>query len=269
LVLGDTTTAFVAGLAAHYAGIPVGHVEAGLRTYDWHNPFPEESNRQMLSRISTWCFAPTTQSQTHLRNEQIPVSRIHVTGNTGIDALVQVLGESVPETAIPPYLLVTLHRRESFGEPLLEVLGAVKEFLRVEPEVTVIWPVHPNPTVRAMADRVFGNHPRVQLIAPQTYSAFAKWMRGAKLILTDSGGVQEEAPSLGKRVLVARDTTERPEAVDSGHNRLVGRKHDTVLHELQRAWHEPAYTGPIPAGNPFGDGRASERIVNILEQTLE
>jgi UDP-N-acetylglucosamine 2-epimerase (non-hydrolysing) len=266
LVQGDTTTAFVAGLAAYYRKIPVGHVEAGLRTYDFDNPFPEEANRQMVDRIATWLFPPTETSKQNLLSERIDESKIHVTGNTGIDALIWALEQYPTPNDLSPYVLITVHRRESFGEPLRGILEGVRDFLDAEPDARAIWPVHPNPNVGGIADAVLGDHPRVRRIAPQDYASFAGLMAGSRVILSDSGGVQEEAPTLGKRVLVARETTERPEAVTTGHNRLVGRQRADVARELRRAW-QPA-DGPTDRTNPYGDGQASRRIAAILAADL-
>ncbi len=269
LVQGDTTTALAAGLAAYYSGVPVGHIEAGLRTYDLDNPFPEEANRQMVDRICRWCFPPTAESRDHLLAERIRADRIHVTGNTGIDGLLWALDRAAPPQVNKPFVLMTLHRRESFGEPLREVLGGLLDFLQVTPDAQVVWPVHPNPAVGKIADAVLGGQERVVRLPPQEYLAFAGLMAKCRVILSDSGGIQEEAPSLGKRVLVARDTTERPEAVRTGQNRLVGRERSRVAAELVRAWEEPEYTGPLPAPNPYGDGHASRRIADILAKDLD
>jgi UDP-N-acetylglucosamine 2-epimerase (non-hydrolysing) len=268
LVQGDTTTAFASGLAAYYSKIPLGHIEAGLRTYDHENPFPEEANRQLVDRISTWCFPPTETSKKNLLNEQIDPKKIHVTGNTGIDALLWALGKS-ESIQQKPQLLVTLHRRESFGEPLREILNGIIDFLKMTPDAQVIWPVHPNPNVREIADQILTDHKRIQRIDPQEYFSFARLMAESRLILSDSGGVQEEAPSLGKRVLIARDSTERPEAVVSGQNRLVGRNRIKIKEELSKAWLEPPYSGQIPASNPYGNGQASKKITFLLENMLK
>lgn len=262
LVQGDTTTALAAGLAAFYAGVPVGHVEAGLRTHDLANPFPEEANRQLLGRLARWHFAPTAAAADNLRAEGV-TGGVSVVGNTGVDALLDVVGRDDPE---PGGVLVTLHRRESFGEPLRAVLAGLVDFLAATPDATALWPVHPNPAVGA-ASAEFA-HPRLMLTEPKGYAEFARLMAGCRLILTDSGGVQEEAPSLGKRVLVARDTTERPEAVAAGLNRLVGRDRGRVAAELARAWAEPPYAGPLPAPNPYGDGKAAGRIAAALRAEL-
>ncbi|HEY5179517.1 MAG TPA: UDP-N-acetylglucosamine 2-epimerase (non-hydrolyzing) [Dermatophilaceae bacterium] len=271
LVQGDTTTAFATALAAYHLGIPVGHVEAGLRTYDDLNPFPEEANRQLIARLTRWSFAPTELAKQNLLAERIDAGRIHVTGNTAVDSVLWMLEHrdepaSAPEHA--PYLLLTLHRRESFGEPLRDILGAVTDFLVCEPAAEVVWPVHPNPAVRALATELFEHHPRVHLVAPLDYDVFASTLADARTILSDSGGVQEEAPSLGKRVLIARETTERPEAVHSGHNVIVGRERARIRSALLAAWHDPPYRGPLPSPNPYGDGHAATRIAKILTNDL-
>lgn len=268
LVQGDTTTSLAAGLAAFYQRVPVGHVEAGLRTYDFDNPFPEEANRQMVDRISRWCFVPTAEAREQLRAERIPEDQTHVTGNTGIDALLWALKRTASAPAASPFVLMTLHRRESFGLPLREVLGGLLDFLTATPGARVVWPVHPNPAVVATAKEVLGGNPRVHTTPPQEYLTFAGHLATCRVILTDSGGIQEEAPSLGKRVLIARETTERPEAVRTGQNRLIGRSRARVFEELCRAWDEPAYAGPLPAPNPYGDGQASRRIAEVLVRDL-
>lgn len=268
LVQGDTTSALAAGLAAFYHRIPVGHVEAGLRTDDFDHPFPEEANRQLVDRISRWCFAPTDAARQNLLRENIPADRIVITGNTAIDALMDVLRDRNHSESAGPYVLVTLHRRESFGGPLRAVASGLLDFLRTTPNARAVWTVHPNPAIRQLLQDVLAESDRVTLLPPQGYPAFARLVAGCRVILTDSGGVQEEAPSLGKRVLVARETTERPEAVATGQNRLIGRSRQRVAEELARAWGEPAYTGPLPAVNPFGDGMAAGRVVERLRRDL-
>jgi UDP-N-acetylglucosamine 2-epimerase (non-hydrolysing) len=268
LVQGDTTTALAAALASFFTKIPLGHVEAGLRTYDFENPFPEEANRQLVDRISTWCFAPTQAARDNLISERIPADRVHVTGNTGIDALLWALERLAPAATADQYILMTLHRRESFGPPLRDVLGGLIDFLATVPEASVVWPVHPNPAVQATAREVLAGNGRVRMIPPQEYLTFAGHMAKCRFILTDSGGIQEEAPSLGKRVLIARETTERPEAVRTGQNRVIGRDRKRVSEELWRAWHEPSFTGTVPAPNPYGDGQASARVVDVLQREL-
>lgn len=264
LVQGDTTTAFAGALAAYYQRIPLGHVEAGLRSNDLNHPFPEEANRQMIDRISRWCFAPTTTAAENIYRENIPANRVFVTGNTGIDALLQVLALVKTAKTAVPYVLVTLHRRESFGAPLREVTGGLHDFLEAVPNARAIWTMHPNPAIKNVIRDLTSTQERVTLLPPQNYGSFARLMAESRLILSDSGGVQEEAPSLGKTVLVARETSERQEALATGQNRLVGRTRAKVSAELQRAWYELAYTGSLPAPNPFGDGLASTRILNVL-----
>ena len=273
LVQGDTTTAFAAALCAYHLHIPVGHVEAGLRTYDHGNPFPEEANRQLVDRLSRWCFVPTEAARRNLLAERIDETAIHITGNTSVDSLLWTLNREGAGEREAPGLLVTLHRRESFGEPLRGLLGAVRDFLAATPDATAVWPVHPNPNVRRVADEVLAGEDRIRLAPPMDYLSFARALAGCRLVLTDSGGIQEEAPSLGKTVLVARETTERPEALEGAHgegrNRLVGRSREKVARALAGAWREEPYAGPLPAPNPYGDGRAGERIADILKLDLE
>jgi UDP-N-acetylglucosamine 2-epimerase (non-hydrolysing) len=267
LVQGDTTTVLAAALAAYHLGIPVGHVEAGLRTYDHTNPFPEEANRQLVDRLATWCFVPTEGSRAHLLAERIEPARIHVTGNTVVDAMVWAAARS--RFRCPPNtVLVTLHRRESFGQPLRQILLGVRDFLDAVPEARVLWPLHPNPHVGEAAREVLADHARVQIVSPLDYLDLAGALASCRLVLTDSGGLQEEGPSLGKVVLVAREVTERPEGLAQGRNRLVGRTREGVRTAMEQAWSEPAYTGPIPAPNPYGDGHAGARIAGILEAAL-
>ena len=264
LAQGDTTTTLSAALCAYHLGIPVGHVEAGLRTYDHSNPFPEEANRQLVDRLSRWCFAPVESARDNLLAERIPAERIHLTGNTAVDALLWMVQRLPPPPPNPASVLITLHRRESFGEPLAEIVRGIRDFLHAVPEATIHWPVHPNPNVLRTVETVLNGSDRVRLTAPLGYAQFAAALAASRLVLTDSGGIQEEGPSLGKIVLVARDTTERPEGLIAGRNRLVGRTREGVLAGLMRAWGEPPYSGPLPADNPFGDGRAAERIADVL-----
>lgn len=266
LVQGDTTTVLGAALAAYHLRIPVGHVEAGLRTYDHDNPFPEEANRQLVDRLSRFCFAPTEVAREQLISERIDARRVTVTGNTVIDALLWARGKSTMRLE-PDTVLVTLHRRESFDGALDEILAGLGAFLERAPAARCFWPVHPNPNVVAAAARAFDGHPRVTLAKPLGYVDFAGALASARFVLTDSGGLQEEGPSLGKTVLVARDRTERPEAL-GGRNRLVGRTREAVTASLTRAWEEPPWDGPIPAPSPFGDGEAARRIVEHLEREL-
>jgi UDP-N-acetylglucosamine 2-epimerase (non-hydrolysing) len=263
VVQGDTTTAFAAALAAYHQRIPVGHVEAGLRTYDHAHPFPEEANRQMIDRLCTWCFAPTALSRDNLLAERIPKERVLVTGNTAVDALLWAVARS--QTRCPEgTVLITLHRRESFGEPLRDIALGVRDFLEATPGARALWPVHPNPNVGAVLDEVLAGCPRLERTSPMEYVAFTGVLASCRLVLTDSGGLQEEAPSLGKTVLVARETTERPEALATGQNRLAGRTRQGIRDALAASWKEPPYAGPLPAPNPYGDGRAAERIAAAL-----
>jgi UDP-N-acetylglucosamine 2-epimerase (non-hydrolysing) len=268
LVQGDTTSAVATALAAYHLRIPVGHVEAGLRTYDHDHPFPEEANRQLIARLARWSFAPTAQARQNLVDERVDPARIFVTGNTAVDSLLWMLARRPAAPPRRPYLLLTLHRRESFGAVLRGILGAVADLLDEVPDAEVVWPVHPNPQVKSLAEDILGGHPRAQLCAPLDYDAFVATLAGARAVLSDSGGVQEEAPSLGKSVLVAREVTERPEAIATGHNRLVGRDREAIRRALLAAWREPPYTGPLPAPNPYGDGTAGAQIAQILAGEL-
>jgi len=268
LVQGDTTTVLAAALAAFHLGIPVGHVEAGLRTHDLANPFPEEANRQLTDRLATWCFAPTARSAANLRREGIPEKRISITGNTAVDALLWMLElHRLSPADARPELLITLHRRESFGGALRQILLGVQDFLGATPGATALWPIHPNPTVRRTAAEVFAGDPRIRLLEPLPFAEFVALLARVRVVLTDSGGIQEEAPSLGKAVLVARETTERPEGLDAG-NRLIGRRREDVRAALASAWATSVVPERWPLPNPFGDGHAGERIVEILVRDL-
>jgi len=273
LVHGDTSTTFLASLAAFYYRIPVAHVEAGLRTYRRYAPFPEEMNRRLTGALAEYHFAPTPAAGENLRAERIPPASILVTGNTVIDALLSVASRPELEppaelTPIPPgkkVLLVTTHRRENLGRPLRQVYEALKQLLAEFPELWVVFPVHWNPQVREAATEVLGGLPRVCLLDPLDYGPFVAVMRRADLVLTDSGGIQEEAPALGKPVLVLRDATERPEAVTAGTVRLVGTDGEKIRAEVRRLLRdEAAYREMGEAVNPYGDGRAAERIVAFL-----
>jgi UDP-N-acetylglucosamine 2-epimerase (non-hydrolysing) len=268
LVQGDTTTTLAAALCAYHLEIPVGHVEAGLRTWDHRHPFPEEANRQLADRLCRWCFAPTEAARRNLLAERIDPAAIHVTGNTAVDSLLWILDKVERREPDEPYLLITLHRRESFGEPLRDLIGAVRDFLAATPEATALWPVHPNPNVGQVVEELLARVDRVRLVPPLDYVEFARALAECRIVLTDSGGIQEEAPSLGKTALVARETTERPEALEGGRNRLVGRQREEVAKALAEAWAEEPYAGPLPAPNPYGDGRAGERIAEIVAGAL-
>lgn len=276
IVQGDTSTAFVAGLAAFYEHVPVVHVEAGLRTGDLASPFPEEGNRQLLSRIAQLHLAPTGMSKANLIAEGVDVGTIAVTGNTVIDALFETVDipvefrekrvHDVVEGA-QPFVLVTAHRRESWGGPMHEAMSAVRDVALEHPELTWLVPMHRNPVVRQVVVGVLGDLPQVILCEPLDYHQFCHAMKAALLVLTDSGGVQEEAPSLGKPVLVMRDNTERPEAVDSGTVRLVGTGRAAVREWLLRLVEEPEiYSEMANAVNPYGDGRAAERSLAAISQ---
>jgi UDP-N-acetylglucosamine 2-epimerase (non-hydrolysing) len=274
LVQGDTTTALVAALAAFYRRVPVGHVEAGLRTNDRHAPFPEEINRRLVSVLTTWHFAPTPGARDALLGEGIAAANVLVTGNTVIDALRHVLATTEPPLGTLPapgrrLLLVTAHRRESFGPPLESLCRAIRRIADRHPDLEVCYPVHPNPNVREPVHRILGAHPRVQLLEPLDYVAFAHLLARADIVLTDSGGIQEEGPALGKPVLVARDVTERPEAVAAGVAELVGTDEERIVTRVGRLLDDPAaYAAMARAVSPYGDGRAGERIVGFLRARL-
>lgn len=272
LVQGDTTTVLAAALAAFYNRVRVGHVEAGLRTHDRHNPFPEEINRVLADHLADLHFAPTETARQALLGEGIAPDRIHVTGNTVIDAL-QVIVARPSNGSLASYppdkrlVLVTAHRRENFGAPFASMLAALKQIADRE-DVHLIYPVHPNPNVHGPAYETLGAHPHVTLLPPIDYLAFAHLMGRAHLILTDSGGIQEEAPGLGVPVLVMRAVTERPEAVAAGTARLVGTDTAVIVAEAFRLLDDPgAHRAMARAVNPFGDGHAAERIVSILVRT--
>ena len=278
LVQGDTTTAFAAALAAFYARIPVGHVEAGLRTWNIHSPWPEEMNRKLIGGIADLHFAPTAASRANLLREGVDPAQVHVTGNTGIDALLDAVAvlEADPDRAaslgpllsrLDParrILLVTGHRRENFDGGLERVALGLRR-LADRGDLDVVYPVHPNPVVQRAAQETLGGHPRIHLVEPLDYLPFVALMRRAAVIVTDSGGVQEEAPSLGKPVLVTRDTTERPEAVEAGTVELVGTSTERLVERAARLLDDPAaYAAMAFAHNPYGDGRAAARIAEAV-----
>jgi len=280
LVHGDTTTTMAASLAAFYQKIPVGHVEAGLRTHNIYSPWPEEINRQITSRIATLNFAPTELSRQNLLDEKIDESSIVVTGNTVIDALLsvvdkihqdealaQALDSQIPElTQKSRLLLVTGHRRENFGEGFAHICRALAELAK-SPDLQIIYPVHLNPNVQEPVYESLGSFDNIQLIEPLDYLPFVHLMNKAHIILTDSGGIQEEAPSLGKPVLVMRDTTERPEALQEGTVRLVGTDTRAIVSEVKRLLaSDKAYQTMARAHNPYGDGQAAGRIINTIEE---
>lgn len=266
---GDTTTVFGAAVCAFHRHIPFGHVEAGLRTFDLDHPFPEEGYRQMVSRITRWHFAPTESAAAALRAEGIADDRIHVTGNTSIDTLLQsVVALGPPPVTSGRLILLTAHRRENFGDPMQDIFAAVRELAERYQDLRVLYPVHPNPAVAHLAQAMLSGHPRIELCEPLDYFAFVDQMRRSTLILTDSGGIQEEAPALGKPVLVLRDTTERPEAISAGVARLVGTQTARIFEAASELLEDnTAYANMVRGTSPFGDGKAAERIVSILEST--
>ena len=275
LVQGDTTTTFAVSLAAYYLKIPVGHVEAGLRTWDKMNPYPEELNRQLTTRLTEYHFAPTEWAKRNLAAEGIKPEHIFVTGNTVIDALLMTVDQDYRfddamldsiDFKNRRVILLTSHRRENFGEPMKEIFSACKELVEKNPDVELIYPVHPNPNVRKAVQEILSNVPRVHLIEPMEYRPFVQLMNKSYLILTDSGGVQEEAPSLGKPVLVLRKTTERPEAIDAGTAKLVGTDRMQIVRTAQKLLSDPSeYRQMSMRSNPYGDGKAAQRIVDILQ----
>ncbi len=271
LVHGDTSTTFVTALACFYLHIPVGHVEAGLRTYNLESPYPEEFNRQAVSIISRLNFAPTERSRQNLLNEGKRPETIFVTGNTAIDALKTTVRENYthPEltwAAGSRLIMITAHRRENLGEPLKHMLRAIRRVVDEHPDVKAIYPIHMNPIVREEAREILNGDDRIHIIAPLDVLDFHNFLARCSLILTDSGGIQEEAPSLGKPVLVMRDTTERPEGIAAGTLKLVGTQEETIYREFTRLLTDPEeYAAMAHASNPYGDGLACRRIADILE----
>jgi len=271
LVHGDTTTTFVTAMACFYMQIPVGHVEAGLRTYNIFSPYPEEFNRQAVSIISQYNFAPTELSKENLIKEGKNPETIWVTGNTAIDALKTTVRDDYSDDNLEwakgkRLITITAHRRENIGEPMHHMFRAIKRVLDEHDDVRAIYPIHMNPIVREAAHEVFGDDNRIRIIEPLDVLDFHNYMHHSYLILTDSGGIQEEAPSLGKPVLVMRDTTERPEGIEAGTLKLVGTTEEIIYQEFTRLLdNKTAYEKMSHAANPYGDGHASERIADILE----
>jgi UDP-N-acetylglucosamine 2-epimerase (non-hydrolysing) len=276
LVQGDTTTVFVAALAAFYRGVPVGHVEAGLRSFDLANPFPEEANRRLTTQIAALHFAPTRRAERNLLREQVPPERIVLTGNTVVDALQSVAQRAdlppppAPWRELPSEaqrVLVTLHRRESWGPPLAGICRALRDAADALPALHVLYPVHPQPRVRETVEPVLNGHPRVRLIEPLDYLDAVAAMKACSFIVTDSGGLQEEAPVLAKPVLVLREVTERPEAVEAGTSWLVGTQ-ETAVREaiLALATDRSRYDAMARAVSPYGDGRAAQRTVAAIRR---
>ena len=305
LVQGDTSTVLAGAMASYFANVPVGHIEAGLRTGNMRSPFPEEMNRRLTSPLAKWHFCPTEGSKDNLVREAIPESSCHVTGNTVVDSLLWIrekqeqsgvnpkevaarlkipkeFAEKYLQTAtstpklqlktdeVHPFILVTGHRRESFGGGFERMCEAINELTKRHPGVGVLYPVHLNPMVQEPVNRILGNNPAVQLCSPAGYEDFVWLMSKVKFILSDSGGVQEEAPSLGKPVLVMRETTERPEGVTAGTCRLVGTDLEKILSESAILLNDPAaYASRSSLQNPYGDGNAATKIVKILEASFE
>lgn len=271
LVQGDTTTVMTVALACFYRNIPIGHVEAGLRTWDIRNPFPEEANRVITGKLAKWHFAPTEGSRLNLLKDGVPDSQIIVTGNTVIDAL---LMSAARDLRIPSsiqdnkrLILVTAHRRENFGQPFQNICFALKAIADGNPDVQICYPVHPNPNIKNVAYGILANIPNVILCDPLDYATFIGVMKRAYIILTDSGGVQEEAPALGKPVLVLREETERPEAVEQNVVKLVGTSLNKIIKETQKLLDdETAYRAMARGISPYGDGQASQRIIKTLAQ---
>jgi len=275
IVQGDTTTAFAAGLAAFYQKIPLGHVEAGLRTDNIYNPYPEEANRRLLSQITQLHFAPTQLALQNLQNSAV-TGQIYQTGNTVIDALLTVAQKN-PSCNINGLdwqkfrvLLATVHRRENWGSPLQDILNGFTKLLDQFEDIAILLPMHRNPTVREPIENALGGHPRVFLTEPLDYQELVGAIKGCYLLLTDSGGLQEEAPSLGKPVLVLRETTERPEAIQAGTAKLIGTNPDTIFENTSLLLNDVnIYQAMSNAINPFGDGQASSRILKIVETYLQ
>lgn len=272
LVHGDTSTSFVAGLSAFYLGIPVGHVEAGLRTYNKYSPYPEEFNRQAIGSLSDFHFAPTKKSYDNLIKEGKDEKKVFVTGNTVIDALATTVRDDYENENIPEnsrMILLTMHRRENLGQAMRNSFRAIKRIVDDNEDISLVYPIHKNPLVREIAGEVFDKNPRIKLIEPLNVIDFHNFMKKAYLVMTDSGGIQEEAPALGKPVLVLRDTTERPEGVEAGTLKLVGLDEDEIYRQTSLILNDKKeYDKMSKATNPYGDGHASERICDILEENL-
>ena len=271
LVHGDTSTTFATALAAFYLQIPVGHVEAGLRTYDIYSPFPEEFNRQATGIVAQYHFAPTEMSKQNLLDEGKKAEQIYVTGNTAIDALKTTVREDYTHPVLEwvgdsRLIMLTAHRRENLGEPLKHMFSAIKRIVDEHHDIKVIYPIHMNPVVRETANKILGHHDRIRIIEPLEVLDFHNFLNKSYLILTDSGGIQEEAPSLGKPVLVMRDTTERPEGIAAGTLKLVGTDEEVIYKNFKLLLTDKeSYEKMSRASNPYGDGLASKRIADILE----
>lgn len=278
LVQGDTTTTLAGALAGFNRRIPVGHIEAGLRSGNMLSPFPEEMNRRVVSQIASFHFAATEENRSNLLSEDVPSDKIFVTGNTVVDSLARVLETLTPSTKIAELiqategqkrLLLTTHRRESFGAAMIENLKVLAKFVEKRPDVCLFFPVHPNPNVKSIAKELLGKRDRIHLLEPLDYSDFLAIMKAAWLIISDSGGVQEEAPSLGKPLLVIRENTERPEAIKAGVSKLVGVNPGALRNLLEENYSVDSWIRSVrKVANPFGDGRSASRIVKIIEEKL-
>ncbi|MCI9291898.1 MAG: UDP-N-acetylglucosamine 2-epimerase (non-hydrolyzing) [Erysipelotrichaceae bacterium] len=272
LVHGDTTTTYAGALAAFYQQVAIGHVEAGLRTWNKYSPYPEEMNRQMVGVLADVHFAPTDTSKQNLIREGKTAASIHVTGNTAIDALATTVKEDYRHEILDwvgkdRMILLTAHRRENLGKPMRHMFQAIRRIVEEHEDVKVVYPVHMNPVVRNIANEIFKDHPRIRLIEPLEVIDFHNFIARAYLILTDSGGIQEEAPGLGKPVLVLRDTTERPEGIQAGTLKLAGTDEENIYHMTKELLECPqSYENMAHAVNPYGDGHASERIVKIIKE---
>jgi len=274
LAQGDTTTVMTVALACFYHRIPFGHVEAGLRTWDMQNPFPEEANRVIAGRLARWHFAPTESSRQNLLREGVSDADITVTGNTVIDALLMTASKElevgIALDATKRLVLVTSHRRENFGEPFRNICRALKTLAERNPDIQILYPVHPNPNVKDVAHEMLGNCGNVILCEPLDYAPFVAAMKNAYLIISDSGGVQEEAPALGKPVLVLREETERPEAVEMGVVKLVGPNYGRIVEEAQLLLDDATAYGAMARGvSPYGDGKGAERIVRKIKEYFD
>lgn len=271
LVHGDTSTTFVTALACFYLQVPVGHVEAGLRTYNIYSPYPEEFNRQAVGIVAKYNFAPTEMSRENLLQEGKDPASIYVTGNTAIDALQTTVREDYSHEGLEwaagsRLIMITAHRRENLGQPMRNMFSAIKRIVDEHPDIKAIYPIHMNPAVREAANDILGDNDRVRIMEPLEVLDFHNFLARSYLILTDSGGIQEEAPSLGKPVLVMRDTTERPEGVEAGTLKLVGTDEENIYRNFKELLEDPeAYEKMSKASNPYGDGLASKRIADVLE----
>ena len=275
LVHGDTSTTYSGALAAYYNHIPIGHVEAGLRTYDKYSPFPEEMNRQMVGVLADLHFAPTKISESNLLKEGKSEKHVYVTGNTAIDALKTTVRKDYNHPLLSwanqgRLILLTAHRRENLGDPMRQMFRAIKQIVDEYEDIKVVYPIHMNPIVRELANEIFENHTRIRMIEPLEVFDFHNFIARSYLILTDSGGIQEEAPSLGKPVLVLRDTTERPEGIEAGTLKLAGTKEETIYSMIKELLDDSnLYNQMAHAVNPYGDGHASERIADVIDQILK